>query len=243
MERLSTPRIYNCEILENRPVGGLFLLTLALDEVITARAGQFFLIKIDREDIVLRRAFSIFDMEENRLSFLYRVVGKGTAWLSDRKVGYTLNIFGPLGNGFSLTGDRCLLVGGGSGIAPLYYLGKSLKGEVNFLFGAQTGSFFDKDLLSRYAEIGKLEIVTEDSSLGKRGLVTQYIDDNYARIYACGPVEMFKNIKTDIPVEISLETRIACGFGACRGCVVKTTKGEYKRVCKDGPVFDLREIF
>lgn len=237
------PKIYTGEVLINRPVGDLFLLTISVNETVTVEPGQFFLIRIDREDIVLRRAFSIFNVEEDKLSFLYRIVGKGTRWLSERKIGYRLNIFGPLGNGFSLENGKCLLIGGGSGIAPLYYLGRRIKGEIKFLLGAQSGSFWDKELLLKYAEVGELEIVTEDGSLGKKGLVTQYIDNGYRKVYACGPVEMLKNIKVDVPVEISLESTIACGFGACRGCVIETKGGEYKRICKDGPVFKLEEIF
>lgn len=237
------PKIYSGEIIENKPIGGLFLLTVSIEEMVPVKPGQFFLIRIDREDIILRRAFSIFDVDRDRLSFLYKVVGKGTKWLSERTIGYKLNIFGPLGNGFSLDSERSLLVGGGSGMAPLYYLGKNLKGNIRFLLGAQTSSFWDKELLLRYAKIGNLEIVTEDGSLGKGGLVTQYIESSYEKIYACGPIEMLKNIRADIPVEVSLETTIACGFGACRGCVIETKGGVYKRVCKDGPVFNLKEIF
>lgn len=237
------PEIYNVEILENRPVGELFLLTVSAGRSIYVNPGQFFLIRIDREDIVLRRAFSIFDREEDRLSFLYRVVGKGTRWLSERRIGYVLNIFGPLGNGFSLVEGKALLIGGGSGMAPLYYLGKSIKGEVKFLLGAQSKKFWSEELLSKYRCIGDLEVITEDGSLGKKGLVTEYIRDlNYKKIYACGPMEMLKKIRVNSPVEVSLETIIACGFGACRGCIIETVSGEYKRVCKDGPVFDLKEI-
>ncbi|MCX7795490.1 MAG: dihydroorotate dehydrogenase electron transfer subunit [bacterium] len=237
------PKIYKGNIIENKPIGGLFLLTVSIEEEISVNPGQFFLIRIDREDIVLRRAFSIFDVNGDRLSFLYRVVGRGTKWLSERRVGYTLNIFGPLGNGFSLCQGKSLLVGGGSGMAPLYYLGKRLREGIKFLLGAQTKDFWDDDLLLKYSNVGEIEVITEDGSLGKKGLVTEYIDTGYDRIYACGPVEMLKNIRVDIPTEISLETIIACGFGACRGCVVETKNGEYKRVCKDGPVFDLKEIF
>lgn len=237
------PRIYNSKILENRPVGGLFLLTVSLGETIVVEPGQFFLIRIDREDIILRRAFSIFDVNEDTLSFLYRVVGKGTRWLSERGIGYNLNIFGPLGNGFSLSQGKSLLIGGGTGMAPLYYLGKRLGRDVKFLLGAQTRSFWDKELILKYSKDGEIEIITEDGSLGKKGLVTEYIDIGYDRIYACGPIEMLKNIKVDIPTEISLESIIACGFGACRGCVIETKNKEYKRVCKDGPVFNLKEIF
>ncbi len=237
------PKIYNGEIIENIPVGELFLVTVSIGESISIEPGQFFLIRIDREDVILRRAFSIFDVDEDRLSFLYRVVGRGTKWLSERRIGYSLNIFGPLGNGFSISQGRFLLIGGGSGMAPLYYLGKRLRGDVKFLLGAQTGNFWGKELLSRYASIGDIEVVTEDGSLGKKGLVTEYIDTNYDRVYACGPIEMLKNIRIDIPTEISLESKIACGFGACRGCVIENKYGEYKRVCKDGPVFNLKEIF
>lgn len=237
------PEIYNAEILENRAVGELFLLTVTVGRSIYVNPGQFFLIRIDREDIILRRAFSIFDKDDDRLSFLYKVVGKGTRWLSERRIGYTLNIFGPLGNGFSLAKGKVLLVGGGSGIAPLYYLGKNIDGEVKFLLGARSRDFWNEELLSRYSHIGDVEVITEDGSLGRRGLVTEYIrESDYTKIYACGPIEMLNNIKIDVPVEVSLETVIACGFGACRGCIIETVSGEYKRVCKDGPVFDLKEI-
>ena len=237
------PEIYSGEVLENRSAGELFLLTVSIGKSIDIIPGQFFLIRIDREDTVLRRAFSIFDKNDDRLSFLYRVVGKGTGWLSERKTGYELNIFGPLGNGFSLVEGRSLLVGGGTGMAPLYYLGKNINGDVDFLLGAQRKTFWSEELLSRYRDIGNLELVTEDGSSGKKGMVTQYIKNAcYTKVYACGPMEMLKSIDIDVPAEVSLESVIACGFGACRGCVVETVSGEYKRVCKDGPIFDLREI-
>jgi dihydroorotate dehydrogenase electron transfer subunit len=236
------PGIYNCKVIENKREGALFLMELQLEEPIPARPGQFFLIRIEREDILLRRAFSIFDLEEDRLSFLIRVVGKGTRWLSEKKKGDILNIFGPLGNGFSIRNGRCLLVGGGSGIAPLYYLAKNLKGRIDFLLGAETGSFWSEDLIERFSSLGNVELVTEDGSIGRKGLLTEYIGDGVDYIYACGPLEMLKGIKSLIPGEASLEATIGCGIGACRGCTVEMADGSYRRICKDGPIFDLKEI-
>lgn len=236
------PGIYDGKIVENRKEGELFLIELHLEEPLSAKPGQFFLIRIEREDLVLRRAFSIFNLEDDRLSFLIRVVGKGTRWLSERRKGEVLNIFGPLGNGFSLYNGKSLLVGGGSGLAPLYFLGKSLKGEVNFLLGAEKSTFWSKDLLDSFSSIGNVELVTEDGSIGKKGFVTEYINQDCERLYICGPLEMIKNIKASIPGEASLESTIACGIGECRGCIVELADGSYKRVCKDGPVFNLKEI-
>jgi len=236
------PGIYECEIIENRKEGELSLLELQLEDSISAKPGQFFLIRIDREDILLRRAFSIFDLEKDRLSFLIRVVGKGTKWLSERKKGDILSIFGPLGNGFSLYNGKTLLVGGGSGLAPLYFLGKNLKGEVNFLFGAEMSTFWSKNLIDRFSSLGNVELVTEDGSIGEKGFVTQYIKEEYEKLYICGPLEMIKSVKVSLPAEISLEAPIACGIGACRGCAVELADGSYKRICKDGPVFNLKEI-
>ncbi|MGB9682844.1 MAG: dihydroorotate dehydrogenase electron transfer subunit [bacterium] len=217
-------------------------MELQLEEPVSCSPGQFFLIRIEREDILLRRAFSIFDLEGDRLRFLIQVVGRGTRWLSERKKRDTLNIFGPLGNGFSINDSRCLLIGGGSGIAPLYYLAKNLKGRIDFLFGAKTGSFWSRHLIEKFSYLGNVELVTEDGSIGKKGLVTEHIGDEAEYIYACGPLEMIERINTSIPGEASLEAPIACGIGACRGCTIEMADGSYKRVCKDGPVFRLKEI-
>ena len=215
--------------------------------------GQFVTVSCG-PDLILRRPLSIHKVDNsNQLYLLFAVAGKGTKWLSQRQKGETLDLLGPLGNGFSIEPDsrNILLVAGGIGIAPLFFLaqqalkqGKSVK----LLLGART-----KDGLYPEEYLRGIETIfaTEDGSYGEKGMITEVLTkytDWADQIYACGPKAIYKAIadqrqkwQEKKPVQVSLEVRMGCGLGSCYGCGIPTTHG-MKRVCHDGPVFNIGEI-
>jgi dihydroorotate dehydrogenase electron transfer subunit len=190
----------------------------------------------------------------NQLSILFAVVGAGTQWLSQRQKNETLDLLGPLGNGFSVepASKKLLLIAGGIGIAPLVFLAQKSISEgrsVKLLSGARTkNGLYPENLMP-----GGIEtiVTTEDGSDGEKGMVSEsfpkYIE--WAdQIYACGPLAMYQAIadksqqwQNKKPVQVSLEVRMGCGIGACFSCSIKTKNG-MKRVCHDGPVFNLDEV-
>ena len=217
--------------------------------------GQFAELRVDNTpSVVLRRPISVhsFDAEKNEIGFLVQVVGDGTRWLASLKVGDKVNTLMPLGNGFTMpaeSGGRYLLVGGGVGSAPLYYLAEQLKKNGNdfvILIGARS----EKDLYRRdaYEALGHVEYTTEDGSLGEKGYVTNHsiLAEKFDRIYTCGPKPMMLAVakyarENGIACEVSLENKMACGLGACLCCVEDTKEG-HKCVCTDGPVFSIEEL-
>lgn len=234
--------------------------------------GQFVMVKVrDAIDPLLRRPFGIYDVgrfsseipggsPQTYLEILYKVVGKGTGMLSGLHHGDHLDILAPLGKGFDLGGEKeeKILVGGGVGLAPLYYLAKELaKGSKVRLF---VGGRNRDDILciTEFERLGvETYVSTDDGTLGERGLVTEVLekrlkDSIKATIYACGPHPMLRAVaglaeKTGAPCQVSLEAYMACGVGACLGCVMKgrnhtDSTPDYRCVCKDGPVFDHRDL-
>ena len=217
--------------------------------------GQFAELRVDNTpSVVLRRPISVhsFDAAKNEIGFLVQVVGDGTRWLASLKVGDKVNTLMPLGNGFTMpaeSGGRYLLVGGGVGSAPLYYLAEQLKKNGNdfvILIGARA----QKDLYRRdaYEALGRVEYTTEDGSLGEKGYVTNHsvLAEKFDRIYTCGPKPMMLAVakyarENGIACEVSLENKMACGLGACLCCVEDTKEG-HKCVCTDGPVFSIDEL-
>lgn len=222
-----------------------YLMVLKGDTCDITRPGQFVNIKLD--DLYLRRPISVCDKDENSLTLIYKVVGKGTEQMSGYRPGVKLNILTGLGNGYdiSLSGDRPLLIGGGVGVPPLYWLAKELKAhqrDVKVILGFNSIEeiFFEKE----FKDIGcEVEIATVDGSYGKKGFVTDLISEDRTFFYSCGPMVMFKSInkKTDLDGQFSFEARMGCGFGGCMGCSMMTKNGP-KRVCKEGPVFSRGEI-
>ena len=207
--------------------------------------GQFVNVKID--GLYLRRPISVCDKEEGALTLVYKVVGKGTAALSEAKPGAEFDVLTGLGNGYdlSLSGNAPLLVGGGVGVPPLYYLAKKLieKGAKPFValgFNRKEEVFFQKEFEALGA---KVALATVDGSQGVKGFVTNVLPENYSYFYACGPEPMLKALynATTSEGELSFEERMGCGFGACMGCSCKTITGN-KRICKDGPVLKKGEI-
>ncbi|NLG12091.1 MAG: dihydroorotate dehydrogenase electron transfer subunit [Elusimicrobia bacterium] len=218
--------------------------------------GQFIHIKID--PFFLRRPFSIAGYNDNTLKILYRVVGRATEVLSEKEAGDSLNVIGPLGNGFPVNNNykSIFLVGGGTGIAPLLFLTDTLIRKnlnISFFYGARTSECIAFHLLPYGVDY---IFSTNDGSYGYKGLIGEVMQQHIKKngkpdiIYGGGPYQMLKQLakisaKHKTPAFVSLENRMACGTGICYGCVTKIkdkTGWEYKRVCKDGPVFNTEEV-
>ena len=228
-----------------------------------ARPGQFLHIRCgDSKDPLLRRPISIHKIGKKSVDILYNVVGKGTAVLAGKKTGDTIDIIGPLGNGFKTPKNSKsvkLLVAGGMGVAPLMCLAEELtkKGgreKKIVILGAKTRQHILCE--NEFKKLGfEVHVATEDGSMGKKCLATDLAKDivlsrkyksSEVCIYAAGPMPMVKVLcglmeGCSRQSQVSLEEKMACGLGACLGCVVDTQAG-YKRVCKDGPVFNLCEV-
>lgn len=238
---------------------GHFLLTVCpLEPIIEPNPGQFFMLSLDKRlDPLLKRPFSLHRFISGDLQFLYRVVGKATSILKEKKAGDILELIGPLGNGFPLDEIervKPILVAGGMGIAPLVALTDRIaKEEPLFFYGARTKA--EVLCLNELSFIGVTpKISTDDGSVGRKGFITELVDeflskhqsfDNYT-IYACGPKPMLSVLaaiakRHKVKAYMALEESMACGVGACLGCVIKTVDG-YKRVCKEGPVFSFNDI-
>jgi dihydroorotate dehydrogenase electron transfer subunit len=262
-------------ILSNAEVspGYWRMRSTAPQEFATAAPGQFVMVRVSGAiDPLLRRPFGIFDVgvhtpaqsgavSQPCFEMLYRVVGKGTAQLSALHETDLLDILGPLGSGFSLGSpdEEKLIVGGGVGLAPLYLLARELvkQSPVRLFAGGRTRD--DILCITEFERLGvECYTATEDGSLGERGLVTEELlrrlDElkGRAAIYACGPHGMLKAVaaiaaERDIPCQVSLEGYMACGVGACLGCVApgqghSSESPDFRCVCTDGPVFESGEL-
>ncbi len=207
--------------------------------------GQFINIKLD--GFYLRRPISVCDKDENTVTIIYKVVGKGTEAMAKMTEG-ELDVLTGLGNGYdtSVSGDRPVLLGGGVGVPPLYMLAKQLISEgkkVSVVLGFNTKKeiFYKDEFKALGADV---YVTTADGSYGTKGFVTDVLNGvYYTYFYTCGPEPMLKAIyKTaNTSGQMSFEERMGCGFGACMGCSCKTLAGN-KRICKDGPVMLKEEI-
>jgi len=205
-------------------------------------------------ECLLPRPFSIHQIDnDGNMSIFYAVRhgGKGTRWLEQRQPGDTVDIFGPLGNGFTIApgANNLLLIAGGNGIAPIYYLAQEAGKQgcpYTLIYGTADNRRYQ--IPSSVTNIA----ITEDGSIGMKGLLTDVIPDFAAQVdqvFACGPMPMYREMArnrqlyhlSSKPVQVSLEVRMACGRSVCYGCTIKTKQG-MKQVCHDGPVFDLDDI-
>ncbi|HOD36779.1 MAG TPA: dihydroorotate dehydrogenase electron transfer subunit [Syntrophales bacterium] len=263
-------KLHTGQILSNREVAkDHYRMSIAMPAAFREAApGQFVLVRVkDRAFPFLGRPLGVYAQEkrggENQIELLYRVAGRGTAVFALLKKGDFVEILGPLGRGFSLVRgrDRIVLIAGGIGIAPLAPLARMLRKKLpsavtlDLYYGARRA-----DLLTGLGTLrkscGTVRLATDDGSRGFRGPVTELFDGelkNYPPertvIYACGPHTMLKRVSEilgchPIPCQVSVEERMACGVGACLGCAVETKDGgkPYRRVCMEGPVFDINEI-
>lgn len=234
------------EILENTPLTqSVYKMTLQGDTSAITAPGQFVNIQLD--GLFLRRPISVCDVQGDRLTILYKVVGKGTMQMSKLTAGQ-LDVLTGLGNGYDLSkaGDMPVLIGGGVGVPPMYLLCKELLKlgkAVTVILGFNTKNeiFYERE----FRELGVNVIVTTvDGSYGMKGFVTDALKDlQYSYFYTCGPEPMLKAVyKNSVTSgQMSFEKRMGCGFGACMGCSCKTITG-YKRICKEGPVMQKEEI-
>ena len=208
-------------------------------------SGQF--VNILLEGLYLRRPISVCDVVDDKLTIIYKVVGKGTKQMSEMKSG-KLDVLTGLGNGYdlSLSGDKPVLMGGGVGVPPLYMLCKQLIAQgkqVSVILGFNTQSevFYEEEFKALGANV---TVTTVDGSYGLKGFVTDALKTmDYTYFYTCGPEPMLKAVyKASVTSgQMSFEKRMGCGFGACMGCSCKTITG-YKRICKEGPVMKKEEI-
>lgn len=213
------------------------------------RAGQFVDIAVPGQ--FLRRPISVCDVEGDVLTLIYKVVGDGTRKMSQLQAGAMLNVLTCLGNGYNLAkaGNKPLLVGGGVGVPPLYYLAKQLRAAgktVRVILGFNTREevFFEDEFRQLGCEV---QVTTADGSYGIKGFVTAALptegESEGSYYYACGPLPMLRALVQAAGTngEVSMEERMGCGFGICVGCSIQTKTG-IKRVCKEGPVFRVDEL-
>ncbi len=249
-------QIVDFKLVEKRDFGRSVLLRLrsgqSLPEMLP---GQFVQVRVDGSpNTYLRRPISIHDVDsaQNEISLMVQRVGEGTRHLADMREGHLISIVLPLGNGFTLPkiGERILLVGGGIGIAPLFYFAKVLNAKdirPTLLLGGKSES--DLLRLNDYRQFGETFVTTEDGSLGEKGFVTMHSvwnEKQFDKVYVCGPKPMMKAVaklaaEKGVWCEVSLENLMACGLGACLCCVEDTIDGNVC-VCKEGPVFNTRRL-
>ena len=243
-------------VIEQKMIAdGICSMWLDAKEVaVQAKPGQFISVYSNDKSRVLPRPISIceIDREKGTLRIVYRVVGKGTEEFSGLSTGDSIEIVGPLGNGFPLKEKKAFLIGGGIGIPPMVELAKQLNCEKQMVLGYRDTLFLQEE----FKGLGSMYVATEDGSYGTEGNVLDAIKENGLDaeiIYACGPTPMLKAIKeyaidNGIECWLSLEEKMACGIGACLACVCKSKEKDShsnvnnKRVCKEGPVFRAEEV-
>ena len=233
-------------IEENKQLtDSVWQMTLSGDVSAITAPGQFVNILID--GLYLRRPISVCDVQDGKLTIVYKVVGKGTQKMSQMRGG-ELDLLTGLGNGYDLSvaGDKPVLLGGGVGVPPMYLLARKLIGQGKFVkvilgFNTANEVFYEDQFKALGADV---TVTTVDGSYGMKGFVTNALEGlEYSYFYTCGPEPMLKAVyrATNTSGQMSFEKRMGCGFGACMGCSCKTITG-YKRICKEGPVMRKEEI-
>ncbi len=248
-----------CKILSKQQMGDAVYMLLEVGDMVRTACkgpGQFVHIKCG-EGLLLRRPISVSTYQANEdgdvLSIVFEVRGEGTEWLAERAEGDYLDVLGMAGNGFPIEADkRCLLVGGGIGIPPMLGCAQHTRGKSAAILGGRSK---DKIILTDEFEkvCTKVMVATDDGSLGHHGfvdaLVRQELEQNseYDYVLACGPKPMLRTVakaaeEFNSPCLVSMEERMGCGVGACLVCACDMNDGSRKHVCKDGPVFDSKEV-
>ena len=252
-----------CKVVEHSEIGGgyRYLVLEAPQMAAELVPGQFVHVQVPAlEKSARRRPFSVFDAAEGKVTVLYKTVGRGTRALNAVRPGGELKVLGPLGHGFPSSCEGVpLLVGGGYGVAPLYFLAKRLISSAHpvkpvLFVGGRTGA--DLLALDRFRELGvEVHAATNDGSVGVKGLVTDPLDDELIRLreagrsfelFACGPDGMLKAVAmratgTGAKGWISMDRHMICGVGACYACIQKTVRGN-SRCCIEGPVFEAKDL-
>ncbi len=221
----------------------VYEMTIAGDTSNIKAPGQFVNIRID--GLYLRRPISICDWGDGWIRLIYKVVGKGTAKMSEMTAGHKLDVLVGLGNGYNMEaarGKKIVLVGGGVGVPPLYGLAKRLAGEnITCVLGFNTAS--EVFYADKFAEFAQVHVTTADGTCGIKGFVTDALKDmDYDYYLTCGPEPMLKAVHgLGREGQLSFEARMGCGFGACMGCSCETLTGT-KRICVEGPVMKSGEV-
>ena len=234
----------------------IYLLKVFAPEITSIiKPGQFLNVRVsDSIFPLLRRPFSVCDVQGDNLYLMFNIMGQGTNILAHKPLGSTIDILGPLGNGFNSMGnyDTAVIIAGGLGAAPFPFLTRAIqdKKEILTFIGGKT--FHD---VIKYG-MKNIKIATDDGSEGFKGNVVELLNENIkllkskkVKFFACGPTPMLKALKifcidNDFECEASTECAMACGFGICQGCPIESTKDpeKYLLVCKDGPVFNVKDV-
>jgi len=244
-----------CEVIEKTELAsGIYKLAIDSEEITASvKPGQFLHIRCGDGNL-LRRPISVSDVNGSLLSLVFEVKGAGTAWLSARKNGDALDVLGPLGNGFEIGDGNIIVTGGGIGAPPLLYAAAKARGRVAAALGFRgENRMILTDEFSHLCD--EVYITTDDGSFGIAGPVTIPLErlmksGGYGAVLACGPRPMLKAVaeltaSCGMPCQVSLEERMGCGVGACLVCacgILRDGEERMERVCKDGPVFDAREV-
>jgi dihydroorotate dehydrogenase electron transfer subunit len=260
---LPSSRLHKATILNHKSAGrGYYRLVLRVPEAATAALpGQFVMLRVSETlDPLLSRPFGVSSVpSKTSIEIMYRVVGRGTALLASMDIGHTLNLLGPLGKGFPMPekGITPVLVAGGSGFPPLYFLSQRVGSRAHLFIGSKNKECLPPSgIIRNFKDTAlKVHIATEDGSMGTGGMTTDILSEFLTKmeqkthlvLYACGPHPMLAAVSRiaaehSIPCYVSMEERMACGLGACMGCSIPMLAGGYKRACKEGPVFDALEI-
>lgn len=249
------------KIQNNIPVAKtIYEMTLYVPEIAKkAKPGQFVNLRLTGKlDPLMRRPISLHEINPDKgtIKMMYMVVGKGTTMMSEMEKGETIDVLGPLGNGWNvdMDGEYAAVIGGGIGIAPLYPLVKALREagkKVEVIMGAKSEEYLtDKTI---YTDLGAtVTVTTDDGSAGTKGFVTTALAQSIEAgkcdyVYACGPKPMLQFVEktalqNNVPGQVSTESHMGCGLGVCLLCPTKMKAGGYKRVCTDGPVFAIGEL-
>jgi len=249
--------IVNSPVVETKQVHeNIFIQKLHSPEIARLiKPGQFLNIRVSENTFpLLRRPFSICDVDGDNIFLMFNILGEGTKILSHKQPGDLIDILGPLGNGFNLDGDyeTAIIVAGGLGAAPFPFLTRELKGKKDIL--SFVGGRTKQDVIT-YG-LDNLNLSSDDGSIGYKGNVVQSLENNLSKIeigsskvFACGPNAMLRVLKdfclkNKLDCEVSTECAMACGFGICQGCPIESTSNsdKYLLVCKDGPVFNIKDV-
>ncbi len=256
-------RLHKAVIVTHKFVGrGYYRLVLRAPQAAAAALpGQFVMLRVSENmDPLLARPFGISSiLSKSSIEIVYRVVGRGTALLAGAEPGHALNMLGPLGKGFPLPDKSTtpVLVGGGSGFPPLHFLAQRAGSRAHLFMGSRDNECLPPAaIIKSFKDVtSKVHLATEDGSTGARGMTTDILNafltkterKTHLVLYACGPHAMLAAVSKiaaehSIPCYVSMEERMACGLGACMGCSIPMKPGGYKRACKEGPVFDSKDI-
>lgn len=243
-------------VLEQRILAeGVYSMWLSTSIAKEAVPGQFVSLYCEEHSRLLPRPISICEIDKKRsaIRLVYRLAGEGTKEFSALQTDDEVKVLGPLGNGFPLEGEHPIVIGGGIGVPPMLELAKSLSAKATIVLGYRDEQLFLKE---QFEDYGQVEIATDNGSVGVHGTVVDVLEQKQITgdvIYACGPKPMLAAVKRyamehEIKCYVSMEERMACGIGACLGCVCQTKQEDAHshvhntRVCKDGPVFLAEEV-